>query len=210
MIDFRGDLKQLKRIDRAIALFSCGDYDKLYTVVSNRLPHQDDWNLYSASINFGFSHTGRPTAGQIEGQLVSHGLVSMERSAYGRCFRKCVMRFGDKLLTVLYGHSGHVDQIYLTINKDHPEYKVHTLGKSFAINQDKHPDFFLSPDELSYAVLLGQEPMVGAAEFIARAECIFNFALILESCVMINKGGDMNLYKAVTQSAAFIDTHRIQ
>jgi hypothetical protein len=204
MIDFRGEVTQMKRIRRAIALFSHDDYDKLYTIVS-RCSHEEYWSPFRSAIDFGFDIHGRPGYKYNLG----HGAVSMERGSRKHGYRKCLIKFRDTTITVSYSHGGQVDQIYLTINKEHPKYRVYALGKSFAVDQNKHPDFFLSTEELSYAVLLGHEPMLGASEFIACAECIFDFAFTMESSIMLGSGGADASYSALTRSDAYANIRHI-
>jgi len=47
----------------------------------------------------------------------------------------------------------NIDQIYFTYGGDN-EYSVTALGSSFQLNPDKHPEWFLSKENLSYAILL--------------------------------------------------------
>lgn len=202
MINFQERIVLLKRINMNIKNLSWEDFCECYrrVTLTNGGDHASMWPLWLFDLDlFALtSSTGCTLA----------STVSVEYRPLPGLF-KCVMRFGEISLSIVYDYRNliAVDQIYITINRDRPQYKVHTLGRHFKLDQDKHPEFFLTEEEISYAMLLGQEPMLHVSEFIEQSQGIFNFCATLVGPIQPKAGevGKKTLYRNLTRSTAIVN-----
>lgn len=202
MINFRERIVSLRRINRNIKNLSWEDFCEFYSRVqiTNGVDHMSIRPMCS----FGFNEYGKPSS---SGTMLT-GTVTVEYSPRPTSF-KCVIRFGEIALSIVYNYRNllEVDQIYLTVNRDHPHYKVHALGRHFKLDQDKHPEFFLTEEEVAYAILLGQEPLLHLSEFVEQSHGIFNFcATLVEFIKPVDKEVfKKTLYNNLTRSTSIVN-----
>lgn len=73
-----------------------------------------------------------------------------------------------------------VDQIYVSFGNTYQEerysYDVYALGKSFKLSKDKHPEWFHTKENLTYAMLTGETVIAGLPETVEQLYNIVLFA----------------------------------
>mgnify|MGYP000711679599 CR=1 FL=1 len=183
MIDFRTSFDEVRKISSYIERMSCEDIHAFtISLYGKRAPsvygrHETDF--FSNDSVFGFHGSGRPTRHVELGRPNSDDELGVMVQIQSRQnTTRVVVSRGDchEGISFVFDNQCKISQIYITCQKP---YSVTALGKSFKINPAKHPELFLTQENTSYAMLLGEEVILNLPEYISMLRTIVEFALVV-------------------------------
>lgn len=166
MIDFRTRFDEVRKASSYIERMSFEDiYAFTIGVYGSR-----DTEFFANDSVFGFHESGRPTRNLETGLMVQ----LQDRENTTRVVISKVDHYEG--ISFVFNKQCEISQIYIT--RQEP-YSVTALGKSFKINPNKHPELFLTQENASYAMLIGEEVALNLPEYISMLKTIVEFALIV-------------------------------
>lgn len=127
-------------------------------------------------IAFGFNQNGMPDLNKMKSVAVQ---VRRMQNTINVMFRNRVF---DMVLNISYKRDCSLNQIYLTSfasQQQNQGYHVTALGRSYEIDEHKHPEFHLSEENASYAILLGEDVILGLTEHLKLLRPIAEFAVMM-------------------------------
>lgn len=181
--DLRGEHKKLSNIVKYLQNISCSEIQDIERRIYGRLIetsttplHQDMFRDNSLSFTFGFNEFGRPGGGFTNRAL---SVRVEECHSENRSF-KCILQLGCYKFTVVFGLGYmEVDQIYITIEQNAPDYTVMAIGKSWNICPEKHAEFSLDSESIMYATLCGEMSIQGVTHVVKCFKDIAHFTHII-------------------------------
>jgi hypothetical protein len=182
MIDFRKYHAGLEKIVSTIDELSDAELENFYVgLLKDNLNHASSNHIAT----FRFNQDGTPSTKF--GKGLSSITVDMEYSFQQEHQYKYILRSERHNITVVtFPCSVHkVDQAYLTVTLDRPHYRVVALGRKINLDSNKHPEFFLTEDELSYAYLLGEHPLVGLPQYCKLLHPLVKF--VASACEVVER-----------------------
>jgi len=181
--DLRGEHRKLSKIVKYLQKITCSeiqDFERRaygqFIQTKTTPAHQDIYSNNSLSFSFGFNEFGRPGVA-----FANHALsVQIEEChSESRSF-KCVLHLGCYKFTVVFGLGYmEVDQIYITIEQNQPNYTVIAIGKTWDICTEKHAEFNLDSESIMYATLCGQTTIRGVSHVVKCFRDIAHFTHII-------------------------------
>ena len=160
MIDFRTSFDEVRKISSYIERMSCEDIHAFtISLYGKRAPsvygrHETDF--FSNDSVFGFHGSGRPTR---------HVELGRPNS--------------DDELGVMVQIQSRQNTTRVVVSRGDCHEGISFVFKSFKINPAKHPELFLTQENTSYAMLLGEEVILNLPEYISMLRTIVEFALVV-------------------------------
>ena len=204
--DLRGEHRKLLNIVKYLQKISCSEIQDFgrcaygHFIETNPTPPDDVYSYnsmsLSLSLSFGFNKFGRPCM-----VSTSYALSVRVEEYYGESISfKCALQLGCYKIIVVFGLGYmQVDQIYIIVEKPHPDYNVVAIGKEWDICTEKHAEFNLSNESIMYATLCGDVPMLGITNVVKCfsdiaqfAHIIFDYGIEQRECYMSNAKALLN------------------